>query len=92
MTEWIDSNIELPIKDGKYEVKNNGSQLIGICFYDGYGFLHGNHYINPDLWREYRTLEKRYGKIKSTFGQLAALNPEDDSNLMFKKLGIYNAN
>lgn len=62
--EWNSSNCELPPSDGLYEITNiinAGCQA--ILEYDGYGFKHENHYVRPFFWRQFKPLEKKYGKI-----------------------------
>jgi len=56
---------ELPEKDGLYEVTNSRTSEfdIGICEYNGYGFIYDSHYVCPLFWREIKRKEKRYGKV-----------------------------
>ena len=63
---WIQSEYDLPPKDGMYEVTNNTEDLIfsGYCMYDGYGFKYGLVYKEPKFWREYIQTYKKYGKQK----------------------------
>jgi len=70
--EWKKTEIELPPKDGIYEVTNNpyfesdpfNREMISTCVYDGYGFeLHGV-YRDPLYWRDCKSRERRYGKVK----------------------------
>lgn len=76
---WIETEKELPEKDGMYEVTNDPYNLdlimrhdnldlimhheIGVAFYDGYGFKYLGIYRYPKYWRKYEFKEKRYGKI-----------------------------
>ena len=69
MTEWILCEDELPPKDGFFEVTNNpkhafypSSNLNGVIYYDGIGFLFAGAYRPVKYWREYKPIEKRYGK------------------------------
>lgn len=62
---WNKSDEYLPEMDGKYEMTNSISLgPSGIGEYDGYGFRWEGHYVEPKFWREYKTLEKRYGCVK----------------------------
>ena len=64
MSEWNISEFELPPCDGYYYVGDSGFSIIGICWYDGWGFLHEGHYVEPELWKKVPDRKKRYGKIK----------------------------
>ena len=66
---WIESEKELPSKDGMYEVSNHIDEGYtadypgkGICEYDGWGFKFQNTYRSPKYWREIPKRVKRYGK------------------------------
>jgi len=68
--EWIDCRIELPPKDGKYEIKtgyidsrDDPLAYIGPAEYDGWGFKVISRYMTPSHWREYREPIKKYGKL-----------------------------
>lgn len=71
MTDWIETDIELPPCDGLYEVTNHPEfekkpskeELFSIAFYDGYGFKYLGIYRNPKWWRKNSERMKRYGKI-----------------------------
>ena len=67
MTEWNNVYEELPPCDGMYQVANNPTLHgdIGICEYDGLGFLLSGIYRYPMYWRKIPILEKKYGKIKN---------------------------
>jgi hypothetical protein len=65
MNEWVNSTVELPEKDGHYEVTDHPICCkieIGIAYYDGYGFKHLSHYIQPNYWRKILPAKKKYGK------------------------------
>ncbi len=65
MNDWVDAEFELPPEDGNYFVKNKSSTCYqGMCYYDGYGFMHAGHYVNPELWCKLPERKKRYGVIK----------------------------
>ena len=70
LMEWKDSEIELPPKDGHYQVMNRNSMVMGICFYDGHGFLYEGKYREPDLWRDLMPLQRRYGKVNPNITNL----------------------
>jgi hypothetical protein len=66
MSEWIRVTKELPPCDGLYEVSNHRHSFAqGVCYYDGYGFLHDGTYRTLNFWRHHPTLEKKYGKVES---------------------------
>jgi hypothetical protein len=61
--EWIKCSQELPPCDGLYEVSNQPLEICqGIFEYDGIGFLHLGIYRPVSYWRDYKRLEKKYGK------------------------------
>jgi hypothetical protein len=62
--DWKECTVELPPKDGWYQVCNDGN-AIGVCFYDGIGFLYEENYRYPTFWKEIKEVEKRYGKVKN---------------------------
>ncbi len=64
--DWIDVDIELPPRDGMYEVTNNPNllQQEGALYYDGIGFSLIDAYRPIRYWRPYNKIEKRYGKLK----------------------------
>ena len=65
MSEWISVKEELPLYNGSYEVTNNPDTLrslvVGICYYDGFGFLFENIYRPILFGRKIISMEKRYG-------------------------------
>ena len=62
--KWIDVNEELPLVDGSYEVTNHPEKPfdLGVCEYNGLGFIADRIYRNPKYWRYMHNLEKKYGK------------------------------
>lgn len=66
MSEWKKVKEELPPCDGRYLVRNIGSNLHGELNYDGYGFLNSyGFYCEPDEWSEIPPPpSKCYGKVK----------------------------
>jgi len=66
MREWIDVKEELPLVDGSYEVTNHPEKPfdLGVCEYNGLGFIADRIYRNPKYWRYMHNLEKKYGKQK----------------------------
>lgn len=64
--KWIDVNEELPPVDGSYEVTNHPEKPfdLGVCEYDGLGFIADRIYRNPRYWRNIHNLDKKYGKQK----------------------------
>ena len=62
MNEWKKTSIELPPKDGFYEVRNSAIDY-NIAYYDGLGFLFYNVYRIPDEWKEFSPRVKRYGPV-----------------------------
>ncbi len=65
MNDWKDVEEELPSCDGSYEVISSPSNPfdLRVCYYNGYGFIEGNVFKNPQYWRVITPREKRYGKI-----------------------------
>jgi hypothetical protein len=64
--EWIDVQVELPPKDGLYEISNdkNSRSAQGCYHYDGIGFFIVNAYRPVKFWRHHMSLSnKKYGKV-----------------------------
>lgn len=64
MSQWIESQKELPPCDGTYQVTNHTDSLydLRIFAYDGYGFTFDGIYREPKFWRKITELHKKYGK------------------------------
>lgn len=68
--DWIESEKELPQEDGTYEICNHPEaendgirrEMTATAYYDGYGFQYLGVYRIPKYWRDYKRLEKKYGK------------------------------
>ncbi len=62
--EWFDINKELPPYDAYYEVTNNCLEMkdLGVCEYNGYGFIYDGVYKYPKFWRFFKLVEKKYGR------------------------------
>jgi len=62
--EWIDVKTELPPIDGSYEVTNHPEKPfdLGVCEYNGLGFIADRIYRNPKFWRYMCHKQKKYGK------------------------------
>ena len=65
--EWIESAMVLPERDGSYECTNHPDKLydLGVCEYNGFGFVADRIYRKPKFWRHMNELEKKYGKVKN---------------------------
>lgn len=63
---WINTEEELPPKDGQYEVTNNDHvEDIYLAYYNGYWFYIGDiFYFMPTYWRPHQEKKRRYGKVK----------------------------
>jgi hypothetical protein len=63
---WISTDLELPPKDDYYYVTNHPSDTydLGVCFYDGFGFIIERIYRNVKFWTYVIKSEKKYGKLK----------------------------
>lgn len=64
--EWINSIEEAPPCDGHYLVSNKLPTLVGMCYYDGSGFIYEGHYVYPEVWAKTTVLNKKYGKINES--------------------------
>jgi hypothetical protein len=62
--DWKVSEFELPPSEGTYHVSDTSMRIQGCCYYDGWGFLHDGHYVEPELWKNIPDKKKRFGKIK----------------------------
>jgi hypothetical protein len=70
MLNWIQTESELPQKDGTYEICNHPEaendgirrEMTATAYYDGYGFQYLGVYRIPKYWREHPKTEKKYGK------------------------------
>jgi len=65
MNDWKNVEEELPPCDGSYEVTNHPDKPydLGFFYYNGYGFIDGDVFKNPQYWRNVSPREKRYGKV-----------------------------
>lgn len=54
----------MPPEDGYYQVSDTSFRILGICYYDGWGFLSEGHYVEPELWKKVPDRKKRYGKVQ----------------------------
>lgn len=69
---WIETEKELPPRDGIYEVTNHleleydptEKGYISSSYYDGYGFECLGVYRPVKYWRERQEIRRKYGKIK----------------------------
>ena len=67
---WVETQKELPDADGQYEICNHPElendsikrEVTATAYYDGYGFKYLGVYREPKYWRNYKKLEKKYGK------------------------------
>jgi len=59
--DWIETEKELPQEDGTYEICNH-PEMTATAYYDGYGFQYLGIYRIPKYWKDYKILEKKYGK------------------------------
>lgn len=64
--KWHDVNVELPICDGNVLVTNDPEceHDLGICLYDGIGFLFANIYRPVKYWAYMEIIQRKYGKVK----------------------------
>lgn len=61
---WIKCEEELPPCDGYYKISDFAAEYYAAetAFYDGYGFVQLECYVEPKYWRKSRTDVKKYGK------------------------------